>query len=199
MTRTSRTRFAVLACTGALLSALSLGTSAQQPKMDMAKLQEMMGRQIQMMTPEYQQAVKALSPQTKKLLMRIYSRHTRHSERITLRQVMLEVLSDYNGVVMGIVTDNPVQAADSARRLANHRIPKGGLIPYLRLTDVTDGKLSALSTFNDSVEGNARRLAAAADAGEMVKAAGYVGDITAGCVACHAVFRDVPGSTPNLR
>ncbi|HEB95257.1 MAG TPA: hypothetical protein ENI96_02345 [Sedimenticola thiotaurini] len=165
----------------------------------MQRLKQMMGRQIQMMTPEYQERVKALSPQTRKLLMRIYSQHSRHSDRITLRQVMLEVLNDYNGMVAGIVTDNPVQAADSARRLANHRIPRGGLIPYLRIGDVNDEKLSVLSSFNDSVEGNAKRLADAADDGEMVKAASYLSDITAGCVGCHNVFRDVPGTTSNLK
>ena len=179
--------------------ALSSAARAQQPPPDMEHIKQLMGQQIQMMTPEYRQRVKALSPRTKKLLMRIYSQHNRHSDRITLRQVMLEVLNDYNGMVAGIVTDNPVQAADSARRLANHRIPRGGLIPDLRLEDVSDEKLSALSSFNDNVEGNAKRLAKAADSGEMVEAASYLGDITAGCVGCHNVFREVPGATANLR
>lgn len=196
-----RTRTLLAALTVAIGAAFTLSTPANagQAAPDMQRLKQMMGRQIQMMTPEYQERVKALSPQTRKLLMRIYSQHSRHSDRITLRQVMLEVLNDYNGMVAGIVTDNPVQAADSARRLANHRIPRGGLIPYLRIGDVNDEKLSVLSSFNDSVEGNAKRLADAADDGEMVKAASYLSDITAGCVGCHNVFRDVPGTTSNLK
>ena len=195
----TRTLLASLAVTIGAAFTLSTPANAGQAAPDMQRLKQMMGRQIQMMTPEYQERVKALSPQTKKLLMRIYSQHSRHSDRITLRQVMLEVLNDYNGMVAGIVTDNPVQAADSARRLANHRIPRGGLIPYLRIGDVNDEKLSVLSSFNDSVEGNAKRLADAADDGEMVKAASYLSDITAGCVGCHNVFRDVPGTTSNLK
>ena len=195
----TRTLLASLAVTIGAAFTLSTPANAGQAAPDMQRLKQMMGRQIQMMTPEYQERVKALSPQTKKLLMRIYSQHSRHSDRITLRQVMLEVLNDYNGMVAGIVTDNPVQAADSARRLANHRIPRGGLIPYLRIGDVNDEKLSVLSSFNDSVEGNAKRLADAADDGEMVKAASYLSDITAGCVGCHNVFRDIPGATPNLK
>ena len=195
----TRTLLAALAVTIGAAFTLSTPANAGQAAPDMQRLKQMMGRQIQMMTPEYQERVKALSPQTRKLLMRIYSQHGRHSDRITLRQVMLEVLNDYNGMVAGIVTDNPVQAADSARRLANHRIPRGGLIPYLRIGDVNDEKLSVLSSFNDSVEGNAKRLADAADDGEMVKAASYLSDITAGCVGCHNVFRDVPGTTSNLK
>jgi len=197
--RKTPARLAALIVTiGVAVSAIGFA-QAQQSKPDMQKIKQLMGKQIQMMTPEYQKKVKGLAPQTKKLLMQIYSQHTRHTDRITLRHVMLEVLNDYNGMVAGIVTDNPVQAADSARRLANHRIPRGGLIPYLRIEDINDEKLSVLSSFNDSVEGNAKRLAQAADDGEMVKAASYLSDITAGCVGCHNVFRDIPGTTNNLK
>ncbi len=191
---------AVIVAVSFLTAALTFTTTqAEQQAMDMKSLKQLMNKQIQMMTPEYQKKVKALSPKTKKLLLTIYSQHNRHNDRITLRHVMLEVMDDYNSMVTGIVTDNPVQAADSARRLANHRIPRGGLIPYLRIEDITDDKLSVLATFNDSVEGNAKRLADAADAGEMTRAASFMSDITGGCVGCHNVFRDIPGETRNLR
>ncbi|WP_273438641.1 hypothetical protein [Sedimenticola selenatireducens] len=187
-----------------LLAAISLSASvsvaqAQNAAPDMQKLQQMMGQQISLMKPELQEKVKALSPQTKKLLLQIYGQHTRHSNKVTLRQVMHEVLSDYHSMVTGVLTDNAEQAADSARRLANHRIPIGGLVPYLDIKFVNDEGLSALAGFNDAVEGNAKRLAAAADEGDMIKASALVGDITKGCFSCHSIFRGVPGKSALLR
>lgn len=187
-----------------LLAAITLSASvsvvqAQNAAPDMQKLQQMMGQQISLMKPELQEKVKALSPQTKKLLLQIYGQHTRHSDKVTLRQVMHEVLSDYHSMVTGVLTDNAEQAADSARRLANHRIPIGGLVPYLDIKFVNDEGLSALAGFNDAVEGNAKRLAAAADEGDMIKASALVGDITQGCFSCHSIFRGVPGKSALLR
>lgn len=166
---------------------------------DMQKMQQMMQQQIQMMKPELQRKVKDLTPETKQLLLRIYSQHSRHSSQITLRHVMHEVLADYQSMIAGIVTDNPEQAADSARRLADHRIPRGGLLPYLKLEDVSNEKLSLLASFNDSVEGNAKRLADAAESGDMAKASSYLTDITTGCIGCHQAFRGVPGISTMLR
>jgi hypothetical protein len=131
--------------------------------------------------------------------LRIYSQHNRRSDTITLRQVMHEVMSDYQSMVTGILTDNAEQAAGAARRLANHRLPRGGLLPYLKLEHVNNEMVSALVPFNDTVEGNALRLAEAAETGNMHEAAGYLDKITNGCIACHATFRGVPGQTPYLR
>lgn len=157
------------------------------------EVKKIMMHQMSMMTPELQKKVKALSPKTQKLLMQILSQHTRYSDKITLRQVMHEVLSDYQGMVTGIMTDNPVQTAASARRLANHRIPAGGLLPYLGLENITDEKLAVLDAFNSSVEGEALKAAAAADAGDMGKAAIHMSNVTNGCTSCHNVFRGQPG------
>lgn len=173
---------------------------AQEPKKGPPpEVMQMMKEQVALMKPELQKKVKALSPETKMALARIYTQHTRRSDSLTLRQVMHEVLADYQDVLAGIVTDNTEQAADSARRLANHRLPRGGLLPYMKLEDVTDEKLSVLVPFNDSVEGNALRLADAAEKGDMAQASRLMGDITNGCVGCHQVFRGVPGISPRLR
>ncbi len=112
---------------------------------------------------------------------------------------MTEVLSDYQSVLSGIMTDNAEQTSDSALRLANHRIPVGGLLPYMGLENVTDERLAILEGFNDSVEGNAIKLASAARAGDMATAASLLGPISNGCVACHAVFRSQPGASNLLR
>jgi len=189
-----------IALTAALGLTATVGLAqAQDADAKMQKLQKMMNQQIALMKPELQQKVKALSPKTKKLLLQIYGQHTRHSNQVTLRQVMHEVLSDYHSMVTGVLTDNPEQAADSARRLANHRIPVGGLIPYLDMKFINDDGLASLAGFNDAVEGNAKRLAAAADEGDMVKAASLVGEITTGCFGCHTIFRGVPGKSDLLR
>ena len=90
-------------------------------------------------------------------------------------------------------------AADGARRLANHRIPVGGLLPYMGMDNITDDRLAVLGGFNDSVEGNANKLADAAAAGDMGTAASLLGDITVGCVGCHQVFRSYPGKSDLLK
>lgn len=163
------------------------------------KVKQIMQQQIKMMKPELQKKVKALSPKTKKSLMKILAQHSRYSKTATLRQVMTEVLADYQSMVSGIMTDNSEQTADSAMRLANHRIPVGGLLPYMGMENITNDRLAVLETFNDSVEGNAKKLAKAARAGDMAKAASLVGSISTGCVACHNVFRGQPGRTNLLR
>lgn len=184
---------------GFLASSTAMATEQAPDPEKMKKLKAIMMHQVGMMKPELQKKVKALSPKTQKSLMKILSQHTRYSDRITLRQVMHEVLSDYQSLIAGVMTDNPEQAAASARRLANHRIPAGGLLPYLGLENINDGQLAVLETFNDSVEGEALKLATAADAGDMGKAAIHLGKISSGCVACHQVFRSKPGESDLLR
>lgn len=154
--------------------------------------------QLMSYTPDLREKVMALSSETKQMLRQVASKHNRPSQTLTLRQVMHEVLSDYQSMIAGIATDNGSQAADSARRLANHRIPRGGLLPYFSLDKINDAGLAPLKSFNDQVEGNALKLAEAAENGDMVKAATYVGDITTGCVGCHQVFRGQPGVSPRL-
>ncbi len=183
--------------TGALFSSTAI--AAEPDPARMKEVKKIMMHQVSMMKPELQKKVKTLSPQTQKALMKILSQHTRYSDEITLRQVMHEVLSDYQSVAAGIMTDNPVQAAASARRLANHRIPAGGLLPYLGLDNINDAKLAVLGTFNDSVEGEALKLAKAAESGDMGAAAIHFGKISSGCIACHKVFRGKPGVSDLLR
>ena len=176
--------------------------NARAPSMDkatMMKMQKVMKSDMALMKPDLQKQVKGLSKQTKMALMNILSTHTRRSKQLTLRQVMHEVLSDYQSITTGLVTDNNEQAADAARRLANHRLPRGGLLPYMAKGDINDDRLASLVGFNDLVEGNALRLAAAADKGNTGEATMYLGKIAEGCVACHQVFRGQPGVSNRLR
>ena len=165
----------------------------------MDDLKKVLQSQIDMMKPELQSKVKDLSTDTKMSIMAILAMHSRVSDEATLRQVMLEVLSDYQTMSMGIMTDSAEMTADAARRLANHRIPVGGLLPYLGLENINDGKLAVLESFNDSVEGNAIKLAEAADKGNMGDAAALLGQISSGCVGCHAVFREYPGTSDLMK
>jgi hypothetical protein len=175
----------------------SANSAAAEP--GMAELKKVLEGQIALMKPELQEKVKDLSMDTKMSLMAILAMHSRYSERATMRQVMTEVLSDFQSILAGVMTDNPEQTADSARRLANHRIPVGGLLPYLGIENISDERLAILNGFNDSVEGNALKLAAAAEAGDMTTAASLIGPIASGCVACHGVFRSQPGVSHLLR
>ncbi|MCW8853886.1 MAG: hypothetical protein OQK76_13555 [Gammaproteobacteria bacterium] len=188
--------------TGTALIAFAGSAPADTQSMDkttMMSMQKTMKSDMALMKPDLQKQVKGLSKQTKMELMKILSKHERRSKQLTLRQVMNEVLSDYQSIISGLATDNTEQAADSARRLANHRLPVGGLLPYMKQNDVNDESLASLVGFNDLVEGNALRLASAADKGNISEATGYVGKIAEGCVACHQVFRGQPGLSSRLR
>lgn len=156
-------------------------------------------QQLQSYTPELQEKVKALSPETKAGLKSVQAGHNRPSDVLTLRQIMQEILSDYQSVVAAVAVDNAEQAADSARRLANHRIPKGGLLPYFSLDQINDTALGVLPAMNTQVEGSALKLAEAAERGDMATAATYIGEIGKGCVACHQMFRGQPGVSPNIK
>lgn len=175
------------------------GSPVSSADSGMDDLKKVMKGQLEVMKPELQEKVKNLSTDTKMSLMAILAMHSRYSDEATLRQVMLEVVTDYQSTVMGIMTDSKEMTVDSARRLANHRIPVGGLLPYLGMENITDERLAVLSSFNDSVEGNANKLADAAEAGDMATAASLLGSIGAGCVGCHAVFRSLPGKSDLLK
>lgn len=188
------------ACLIATTITLSIATpSTANVDSDLASLKKVLQGQIAMMKPELQSKVEELSTDTKMSIMAILAMHNRVSDKATLRQVMLEVLSDYQSIVMGVMTDSAEMTADSARRLANHRIPVGGLLPYLGLDNVNDNKLAVLESFNDMVEGNAHKLAEAADQDDMTTAAALLGKIGSGCVGCHAVFREYPGKSDLLK
>jgi hypothetical protein len=159
-----------------------------------AEMQQMM----KTYTPELRQKVMALSPELKATIQKLHAGHTRRAKEATLRQVMHEILSEYQSIASALATDNAEQAAEAARRLANHRIPKGGLLPYFPLDKINNQDLAVLPAMNEIVEGSALKLAEAADRGDLPRAASHMSDIMTGCVACHQKFRGVPGISANL-
>ncbi|HMQ71307.1 MAG TPA: hypothetical protein PKD25_02220 [Rubrivivax sp.] len=181
----------------ALASAAAAPALAQQPfTPEQVKLgQELMQKQMATMTPELVERARALSPEIKQFLMKVALRHERRSDTLTLRQVMHDILADYQAVGAAIAVDNGAAAADAARRIAGHRLPRGGMLPYLPLDKVSDDGLSVLPAMEAAVEGGARQLADAAERGDMVAAAQHYGTITSGCVACHNHFRGQPGAS----
>ena len=184
--------------------ALGLGLSgaawSQAPsKADMQRGAEIMQKQMSMMTPELVEKAKALSPEIKQFLVKIALKHSRHSETLTLRQVMAEILADYQTIVAAIATDNGELASEAARRMANHRLPRGGMLPYLPLEKITNKDLSILPAMENIIEVGAVRLAEAAEKGDMGAAAQELGAITGGCVTCHAHFRGQPGTSARLK
>lgn len=176
--------------------------TAEAPKTEPAKSGAAMPVEMQQMmktyTPEMRQKVMALSPELKGTIQQLHAGHTRRAKETTLRQVMHEILSEYQSIASALATDNAEQAAEAARRLANHRIPKGGLLPYFPLSQINNNDLAVLPAMNTIVEGSALKLADAADAGDLPRAASYMSEIMTGCVACHAKFRGVPGISANL-
>ena len=158
-----------------------------------------MQKQMAQMTPELQEKARALSPEIKQFLAKIAAKHTRHSDTATLAQVMQEILADYQTIAAAIAMDNGELAAEAARRLANHRLPRGGMLPYLPLDRVNSKDLAALPGMEDTVEGGATRLAEAAERGDMAEAATHLGRIMPGCVGCHQLFRGTPGTSPRLK
>jgi len=179
-------------------SLASSGLVAAESPQGAAPMPAEMQQMMKTYKPELRQKVMALSPELKGTIQKLHAGHMRRAKETTLRQVMHEILSEYQSIASALATDNAEQAAEAARRLANHRIPKGGLLPYFSLNQVTDNDLGVLPAMNDIVEGSALKLADAADAGDMPRAASYMSDIMTGCVACHQKFRGVPGLSANL-
>jgi len=176
----------------------SFGLMAAETPQSAPPMPAEMQNMVKMYTPEMRQKVMALSPELKGTIQKLHAGHTRRAKETTLRQIMHEILSDYQAIASALATDNNEQASEAARRLANHRIPKGGLLPYFPLSQVNNNDLAVLPAMNTAVEGSALKLADAADAGDMPKAASYMSDIMTGCIACHQKFRGVPGISANL-
>jgi len=187
---------------GVAMACLAVGAQAEGQPEEMKRGMELMKQQMAVMTPELVQKANALSPEIKKFLMHVATRHERRSDTLTLVQVMQEIMAEHHMIGAAIATDNGPMAADAARRLALHRLPKGGMLPYLPIEKVTTESLSVLPSMEVAVEGNAQKLADAAEKGDMVAAAHFYGEMTAGCVACHMHFRGQPGAsayTPRLK
>jgi hypothetical protein len=182
-----------LSLTGVTVTVAEQDNQAPSIQAQLAKMNPENQQMIMSWTPELRQKFFALSPELRATIGKLHAGHTRHSTELTLRQVMQEILSEYQGIAAAVATDNAEQAADSARRLANHRIPVGGLLPYFPLDKINDASLSVLPGMNDAVEGAALRLADAADKGNMAEAAVRMGEVASGCVACHQMFRGRPG------
>jgi hypothetical protein len=188
------------ACLLALTLPLGMSSaSAGEAKSDPKAAMQIVQKQLALMTPELQQKVKALSPEIKQFLAHVAAKHTRKSESATLAQVMQEVMGDYQAMALAISMDNGEAAAEAARRLADHRLPRGGLLPYMPLDKVNTQDLSVLPAMEMAVEGGSILLAEAAEKGDMISAAGHLGDVTRGCVACHQHFRGQPGTSNLLR
>jgi cytochrome c556 len=202
MTRIQLRRAAVAAAIGlAALGGPARG-EGQFSAADMQRGAQLMQEQMAVMTPELLEKAKALSPEIKQFLTKVVLRHERRSNSLTLVQVMHEILAEHQAVGTAIATDNGALAADAARRIARHRLPRGGMLPYLPIEKVTNEGLSVLPAMELAVEGNALKLAEAADKGDMAGAAQYYGAMTSGCVACHLHFRGQPGASayvPRLR
>ncbi|HMM47454.1 MAG TPA: hypothetical protein PKC12_05680 [Thiobacillaceae bacterium] len=172
--------------------------SAQAPASAQAQMPPEMQNMMKAYSPELRKRVMGLSPQLKSTIQQLHAGHPRRAKETTMRQIMHEILSEYQSIASAIATDNAEQAADAARRLAGHRIPKGGLLAYFPLDKVNEADLSVLPAMNEAVEGSALKLAEAAEAGDMPRAAAYMSDIMTGCVACHQKFRTTPGVSAQL-
>lgn len=190
-----KTLFTPLLLAGCLVSS---GLMAAEPPKNAAQMPVEMQNMMKTYSPELRQKVMALSPQLKGTIQKLHAGHPRRAKETTMRQIMHEILTEYQSIASAIATDNAEQAAESARRLASHRIPKGGLLAYFPLDKVNEADLGVLPAMNTAVEGSALKLAEAADAGDMPRAAAYMSDIMTGCVACHQKFRGVPGVSANL-
>ncbi len=170
-----------------------------KPKLTTQEAKVKMKASMSLLDKELKQTIGKLSKQTKGTLVQIYRHHDRHSQKVTLRQVMQEVGQEMETMISAVFMDNAEMAADAARRLANHRIPRGGLISYLELDQINDELLSGLDGMNTEVEGNAIKFAQAADKGDMAAAAALLTPIVNGCVACHNIFRGQPGKNSHIR
>jgi Cytochrome C' len=195
-----KAKFKAIAAAAVLGLGLCGAAWSQAPSPEeMQRAKEFMQKSKAMMKPELREKADALPPEIQQFLFKVAVKHTRRSETLTMRQVMQELLADYQAVAGAIATDNGELAADAARRLAHHRLPRGGMLPYLPLEKINGKDLGVLPAMEEAVEGGAMKLAAAAEKGDMAAAARHFGDVTSGCVACHAHFRGQPGVSARLK
>lgn len=195
-----KAKFMAIAAVAVLGLGLGGAAWSQAPSPEeMQRAKEFMQKSKAMMKPELREKADALPPEIQQFLFKVAVKHTRRSDTLTMRQVMQELLADYQAVAGAIATDNGELAADAARRLAHHRLPRGGMLPYLPLEKITGKDLGVLPAMEEAVEGGAMKLAAAAEKGDMAAAARHFGDVTSGCVACHAHFRGQPGVSARLK
>jgi Cytochrome C' len=195
-----KAKFKAIAAAAVLGLGLCGAAWSQAPSPEeMQRAKEFMQKSKAMMKPELREKADALPPEIQQFLFKVAVKHTRRSETLTMRQVMQELLADYQAVAGAIATDNGELAADAARRLAHHRLPRGGMLPYLPLEKINAKDLGVLPAMEEAVEGGAMKLAAAAEKGDMAAAARHFGDVTSGCVACHAHFRGQPGVSARLK
>jgi mono/diheme cytochrome c family protein len=163
-------------------------------------LTEQQKSMLELYTPELQQRVLSLSPE---ILGRFAkgerSGKNQFEQQFTARQVMQQMLSDFQAIAASLALDNGKMAAENARRLINHPSPTGHVYPYVALDRINDANFSALPTMYEAVFGNAKKLAAAADEGNIPLAASYFGSVMSGCIACHQIFRGTPGVSNKLR
>ncbi len=162
-------------------------------------LQARMKQQKQYMKPELIEKAQQLSDETRMGMMAMMAMHNRFSKQATFRQVMLEMLSDYQTMVMGILTDSVEMAVDAAGRLSNHRIPKGGMLAYIGLENINDEKMALLLGFGATLEEHTLKLIDAANNNNMAGAAIALGEIGAACAGCHSIFRELPGKSKWLK
>jgi cytochrome c556 len=177
---------------------VSAGLVAAEKPESAASVPVEMQQMMKTYSPELRQKVMALSPELKTTIQQLHAQHMRRAKETTLRQIMHEITADYQAIAAALATDNAELASEAARRLANHRIPKGGLLAYFPLDKINDNDLAVLPAMNEIVEGSALKLADAADKGDLPKAASYMSDIMTGCVACHQKFRGTPGVSASL-
>lgn len=149
-------------------------------------------------TAEFQEKLKALSPEKLKMFGKIDHKHKRKSNTASLRQVMYEVGLDMQCMVSGLFIENMEMVAECADRISHHRWPKGGIFAYAPLDLINDGTLDWLPTVNKQVEGGADKVAAAARAGDVFKAAEEVGKVITGCIGCHQVMFKNKGESPYI-
>lgn len=195
-----KAKFKAIAAAAVLGLGLCGAAWSQAPSPEeMQRAKEFMQKSKAMMKPELREKADALPPEIQQFLFKVAVKHTRRSDTLTMRQVMQELLADYQAVAGAIATDNGELAADAARRLAHHRLPRGGMLPYLALDKINAKDLGVLPAMEEAVEGGAMKLAAAAEKGDMAAAARHFGDVTSGCVACHAHFRGQPGVSARLK
>lgn len=180
-------------CLGAPSLALAQSTTAPDPAQ---------AAFIARFTPDVQARLRALPPLMLARMVRTMGGGRApgpEDQRYTLRQVMVQMLADYQAIGAALAMDNGPLAARNARRLVDHPAPVGYLFPYIGPERITAANFQALPAFLDGVFGEAERLAKDGEKGNLVQASQRYGDILKSCIACHAVFRGTPGVSPYLR
>jgi hypothetical protein len=106
----------------------------------------------------------------------------------TLREVMQDLGQQHARLHLGLLTGNRLLIEQGAHAIANHPRPKGGIAPYIKKNAAE--LMKAIPAMDKTVHDSAATIAQNAKTAPLAELHQLATEMTKGCLACHAQFRE---------